>query len=321
MSHVIVLRHLQVENANAVAGLTYGFPAISHFLGYVHALSRKLQASHGLTLGGCGVICHRRQIHAHSSGRDYQFALTRNPLTKEAKTAAFNEEGRMHMTVSLVIECAGEIANSDIGLDQLQEHLYRLCQTQKLAGGSITRLRGVSVRGYPQQPEDVRRLVCQLLPGFALLDRSELLQQHFTALKQHRPQAEMLDAWLDFAALKMQAMPTHQEKTPEVGDKAEWEYVGKPQPGYLVPLMTGYQRISPLYPAGEVLNARDASTPFCFAEAVYGVGEWCGLHRIHDLSALFWRYQTTDNGYYCRTPSVVIPQDDESADSIYLDDF
>lgn len=116
MSHVIVLRHLQVENANAVAGLTYGFPAISHFLGYVHALSRKLQASHGLTLGGCGVICHRRQIHAHSSGRDYQFALTRNPLTKEAKTAAFNEEGRMHMTVSLVIECAGEIANGDIGL-------------------------------------------------------------------------------------------------------------------------------------------------------------------------------------------------------------
>ena len=115
MSHVIVLRHLQVENANAVAGLTYGFPAISHFLGYVHALSRKLQASHGLTLGGCGVICHRRQIHAHSSGRDYQFALTRNPLTKEAKTAAFNEEGRMHMTVSLVIECAGEIANGDIG--------------------------------------------------------------------------------------------------------------------------------------------------------------------------------------------------------------
>lgn len=321
MSHLIVLRHLQVENANAIAGLTYGFPAISHFLGYVHALSRKLQTSHGLTLGGCGVICHRRQVHVYTSGRDYQFALTRNPLTKEARTAAFNEEGRMHMTVSLVIECSGEIANGDIGLDQLQKHLHTLCQTQKLAGGSITRLRGVSVRGYPQQPDEVRRLICRLLPGFVLLDRSVLLQQHFTALKQSQPQAEMIDAWLDFAALKMQAEPINQEKTPEEGDKARWEYVGKPQPGYLVPLMTGYQRISELYPAGEVQNARDSQTPFCFAEAVYGVGEWRGLHRIQDLSPLFWRYQATEQGYYCRAMPETMTQGDESTNSIYLDDF
>ncbi|CAI1791101.1 CRISPR type I-F/YPEST-associated protein Csy2 [Serratia ficaria] len=321
MSHVIVLRHLQVENANAVAGLTYGFPAISHFLGYVHALSRKLQSSHGLALGGCGVICHRRQVHAYSSGRDYQFALTRNPLTKEAKTSAFNEEGRMHMTVSLVIECSGEIANGDIGLEQLQNQLHTLCQTQKLAGGSITRLRGVTVRGYPQQPDDVRRLMCRLLPGFVLLDRSALLQQHFAGLQQSQPNAEMIDAWLDFAALKMQAIPANREKTPEEGDKARWEYVGKPQPGYLVPLMTGYQRISELYEAGEVLNARDSQTPFCFAEAVYGVGEWRGLHRIQDLSTLFWRYQTTVKGYYCSAHSAVMSQDDEPADPIYLDDF
>jgi CRISPR-associated protein Csy2 len=34
MSSLILLRRMKVENANAIAGLTYGFPAITHFLGF-----------------------------------------------------------------------------------------------------------------------------------------------------------------------------------------------------------------------------------------------------------------------------------------------
>lgn len=51
MRSTLLLRHLKVENANAISGLTYGFPAISHFLGFTHALSRRLEQEHGLTLG------------------------------------------------------------------------------------------------------------------------------------------------------------------------------------------------------------------------------------------------------------------------------
>lgn len=82
---------MRVENANAIAGMTYGFPAITHFLGFTHALSRRLTETHELRIDGCAVISHEHQIHAHTSGRDYQFALTRNPLTRDAKTASFNE--------------------------------------------------------------------------------------------------------------------------------------------------------------------------------------------------------------------------------------
>lgn len=64
--------------------------------------------------------------------------------------------------------------------------------------------------------------------------------------------------------------------------------------------MTGYQRISELYAPGVVANARDDQTPFAFTEAVYGVGEWCGLHRIKSLEEIFWRYHTTETGYYCQ---------------------
>ncbi|MNE74536.1 CRISPR-associated protein Csy2 [compost metagenome] len=123
--------------------------------------------------------------------------------------------------------------------------------------------------------------------------------EHHQSLLANNSHATLLDAWLDFAALKMQA-----EKPEEVdineGDSAQWKHIPKPKPGYLVPLMTGYQRISELYAPGVVANARDDQTPFAFTEAVYGVGEWCGLHRIKSLEEIFWRYHTTETGYYCQ---------------------
>jgi len=308
MSNLIILPWLEVENANAVAGLTWGFPAITHFLGYTHALSRKLQVTHGLRLEGCGVICHQHQVHAYSSGRDYQFALTRNPLTREGKTASFNEEGRMHMTVSLVMECHGEITNGDVGMRDLANHLHTLCQTQKLAGGSITGLRRVQVFSAA----NLKTKLYGLMPGFVLHDRSPLLEEHYQTLKQHNPDAEMIDAWLDFAALKMAA-----EARDESAENVNWGYLKKPQTGYLVPLMVGWQRISPLYEPGRVANARDDESPFCFAEAVYGVGEWRGVHHIKMADELLWRYRTTDTGYYCCGQ----PADDEEDDDYFDTDY
>lgn len=293
MRYLILLPHIRIENANAVAGLTWGFPAISHFLGYVHALSRKVRATHGVHFDGCAVISHHSHVQAYSSGRDYQFALTRNPLTKEGKTASFNEEGRMHLTVSLVIECQGEIVNGEYGKEAFCSRLKMLCQSQKLAGGSIVSLRDPQVFPAPDDEKQLRQILWRLMPGFALCDRSEWLTTHYHQRRQQQPESTLLDAWLDFAAIQYRAIP------PEEGGNAQWEYQPKPMPGYLVPLMCGYQRISPLYSPGEVASARDNSTPFAFTEAVYGVGEWRGLHRVTDIQPLLWRYRTTDTGYYC----------------------
>lgn len=299
MSSLILLRRVRIENANAVAGLTWGFPAITHFMGFSHALSRRLTEKHGLHIDGCAVVSHEHQIHAHTSGRDYQFALTRNPLTREAKTASFNEEGRMHLTVSLLLECHGEIPNGEYGQRDLAEFLSQICPTLRLAGGIIVDIQNISVMAMPVSVQEMGRLQWQLMPGFALRDRSSWLGEHHQTLLENNPDATLLDAWLDFASMKMQA------EMPDKGDiqegvPASWHYVPKPKPGYLVPLMTGYQRISELYAPGVVANARDAETPFAFTEAVYGVGEWCGLHRIRSLEDIFWRYRTTETGYYCQ---------------------
>ncbi|QHM69950.1 type I-F CRISPR-associated protein Csy2 [Mixta intestinalis] len=293
MSSLIILRRVRVENANAIAGLTWGFPAITHFLGFTHALSLRL-AVEKLALTGCGVICHDHQVHAYRSSWDYYFALTRNPLTREAKTAPFNEEGRMHMTVSLIIECEGMIADGEHGINRLSEKLQRICPTLRLAGGNITDIARISVVSRPETESEFKKLLWPLMPGFALLDRAPLLEQHFNELKQQQPQAEMLDAWLDFAALKMVAQP-------EENGMATWRVEPKPAAGFLVPLMTGWQGISPLYAPGEVENARDPTQPFRFVEAIYGVGEWRGVHRINDVDELLWRYHYQDGLYLCQS--------------------
>ena len=59
MKSLLILKNINVENANTIAGLTYGFPAITHFLGFVHALSRKLHQKSRVGLGGCAVIYHQ----------------------------------------------------------------------------------------------------------------------------------------------------------------------------------------------------------------------------------------------------------------------
>ncbi|MEH0875088.1 type I-F CRISPR-associated protein Csy2 [Pectobacterium cacticida] len=292
MSTLIILRRIQVENANAIAGLTYGFPAITHFLGFTHALSRKLQISYGLTLDGCGVVSHQHQLHAYGSRWERSFALTRNPLTKEAKTAAFNEEGRMHMTVSLLIRCNGLIPADTAALcDYLRQQA--LCQ--RLAGGTVMDIERVSIQPLPVDEAKTRVVMRRLLPGFVLRDRTSLLQRHFQTLQQVNPQAEMMDAWLDFAALKMQA-----ERNPS-DNTVQWKALPKPgDGGFLTPLMIGYRAISPLYAPGDVDKTRDTHTPFCFAEAAYGIGEWQGAHRIRDIRDIIWQYQQQGGDYHCR---------------------
>lgn len=298
MSYLIVLSHLRVENANAISGLTYGFPAITHFLGYTHALSRKVQQSHGLRFTGCGVVCHQHQIQAHQATEysDSYFALTRNPLTREAKTAPFNEEGRMHMTVTLFIECEGSIAYGDSGASELAQHLQSLCVMQRLAGGTVLSLKTVRVMAMPVNAGELetftRREMYRALPGFALVDRSELLAQRFAKRREQDPQAEMIDAWLDFASITYRAEP------PE-DNLSEWRYQPKPAKGYLVPLMVGYSAISPLYSPGEVAKARDMGLPFRFAEAAYGVGEWRSPHRVMNIHHLLWRYPNSEENYIC----------------------
>lgn len=305
MSTYITLNQVHIQNANCVNGLTFGFPAVTHFLGYVHALSRKLEQSHKITLGGCAIACHQHQIHAYQPKGfgEYVFALTRNPLNRLGKTAPIIEEGKMHLTVSLVIKCEGLIEGGEDGIKALQRHLEQLCLTQKLAGGVINNIRNIVIESANSDDEQVKitqKIRRRLLPGFLLLDRSQYLEKRLRKLQEKNPEAEMLDAWMDFSALKFRPEPDLEDDE-ELNEqsKVSWKYIPKPESGYLVPITTGYRAISDVYDAGKVSGARDSTVPFCFVEAAYGIGEWQSPHRTQDIEDVLWHYHNEEGWYLC----------------------
>ena len=301
---LVLLPHLKVQNANAISGpLTWGFPSPTAFAGFVHALERKFSAELNEGFAGVGIICHYFEPQVSSPSRSHiphVFSLTRNPVGKDGGTMAFVEEGRAHMEVSLVIAVRDYKSEGD-GKD-LAERLHHAAQGMRLAGGSLMHQEGkrYQAQWWPLagdvegDAKVFRRLRRRLLPGFALVQRDDLLAGHLAEMREMQPDSHALDALLDLSRLNIE--PIVSQATP-VGQPVKWEI--RKKPGWLVPLPIGYAGISPLYVPGEVENARDAATPFRFVESLYSLGEWVSPHRLNDLSQLLWTQETdAANGIY-----------------------
>jgi len=300
---LVLLPHLKVQNANAISGpLTWGFPSPTAFAGFAHALERKFAAELDEGFAGVGIICHHfePQVFQPPGRRTQVFRLTRNPVGKDGGTLALVEEGRAHMEVSLVIAVRDYKSEGD-GRD-LAERLHHAAQGMRLAGGSLLHQEG---KRYQAQwwplAGDVegdarifRRLRRRLLPGFALVQRDDLLADHLAEMRATQPDSNTLDALLDLSRLNIEPVVSQAD---EHDAPVKWEIRRKP--GWLVPLPIGYAGISPLYAPGEVENARDAATPFRFVESLYSLGEWVSPHRLNDLSQLLWTQETdAANGIY-----------------------
>jgi CRISPR-associated protein Csy2 len=286
---LLLLPRLYVQNANAISSpLTWGFPAPTAFTGFVHAFGRRVASEFDLQLDGVGIICHRfePQVFQPAGRRTRVFSLSRNPVDKDGKTAAIVEEGRAHFEVSLLIGVSGsELFEGKDVLVEISERMFSIAAGLRLAGGSILpnpngRHYSPRLQLWPEDPADARtqsrKLRRQLLPGFALIERQDLL-----AAQGVNP----LEALLDVSRLNFEP-EAPDAQTPQ---SANWNLRRKP--GWLVPVPLGYAAVSPLYAAGEVANARDNETPFCFAESLLGLGEWLSPHRVDNLLDLFWYHR------------------------------
>jgi CRISPR-associated protein Csy2 len=300
---LVLLPHLKVQNANAISGpLTWGFPSPTAFAGFAHALERKFASELDEGFAGVGIICHHfePQVFQPPGRRTQVFRLTRNPVGKDGGTLALVEEGRAHMEVSLVIAVRDYKSEGD-GKD-LAERLHHAAQGMRLAGGSLLHQEGkrYQAQWWPLagdvegDAKVFRRLRRRLLPGFALVQRDDLLACHLAEMRAAQPDSHALDALLDLSRLNIEPVVSQAD---EAGLPVKWEIRRKP--GWLVPLPIGYAGISPLYAPGEVENARDVSTPFRFVESLYSLGEWVSPHRLNDLSQLLWTQETdAANGIY-----------------------
>jgi len=321
MSQYLVLSHIDIQNANSIAGLTWGFPAITHFLGFTHALSRKLSdryaGEYDFELTGCGVVSHstHNKVYQPKKYADFEFLQSKNPpvLSKHKSVSPpIIEEGKMNLTVSLVIELDRALTLTTEKLKELEEKVLALCFCMRIAGGTVLNIKQVkllSASTQKQHADMLKKIKRLTMPGFVLFDRKDYLQELYQELlakhdeeKENKEKPQLIDAWLNFSALKFKAHPEFPEgqNVPNENTPANWEYVTKSKPGYLVPLMTGYKGISELYKPGEVKNTRDEITPSRFVEAIHSVGEWKGMHSTKDIAAIIWRYHHDDQWYICK---------------------
>ena len=334
---VLVLPHLRVQNANAISSpMTHGFPSITAFTGLMWALERKLaQADIPLPLLKVGVVCHAHEEQV-VDGYVKTFCLTRNPVGKDGKTAAIVEEGRIHLDITLVFAVA--VNGTPLALEQaaqdpehaLARRIADVLATMRVAGGTLLPSRkGPGRRTRPwlallpedseAQASEFKQWRRQWLPGYALVGRDDLLAERLTHLQQTRPDATLLDAWLHAARFNHAPVPVAAGEASLPEGKVRWTdpFRGKGT-GWTVPIPVGYASLTgqPHAP-GEVLNARDASTPLAFVESVYSLGEWISPHRLHSIDDLLWHAETDAAKGLYRCRSGYVP---EGAEANPIDD-
>jgi CRISPR-associated protein Csy2 len=320
---LLELPRLRVQNANAISSpLTWGFPAITAFTGFMTALARRLGPEAGIAFQGVGVICHGFEAQVTHGGYTRSFALTRNPVLADGSTAAIVEEGRVHLDITLVLQA--DLAHrylDDNARAELAAHIGHLVAGMRLAGGSVM----PPLPGQFQRPprprlsllagqaddraSQFKRMRRRWLPGFALVLRDDLLQTHWAELQTCQPQATLLDAWLDLSrinhratrrqpdlasAASTAAMPapvtsaTQATEATEAAPAIPADWATDSRPGWLVPIPVGFAALSELHAPGTVAGARDPAVHFQFVESVYAIGQWISPHRLQDTQDLLW---------------------------------
>jgi len=267
----------------------------------------------GLNLNGVGVVCHDYQEQVSQDNYRKRFSLARHPIEKDGAVASIIEEGRIHLELSLVFDVNRVIGSSEESLflqgeeakrDSLALRLAEIISDMRIAGGNIISENPTAVLvGLPESPEaraeQFMQLSRQLLPGFTLVSRHDLLKSRWDEMKMEQPSASLLDAWLDLSRFTYRARPLAEGEETPVGGKVEWRSNRSRGTGWIVPISVGYASLSPLYPPGSVRSSRDTMTPFRFVEALYSIGEWGPPHRLTDIDQLLWYPQAEpDKGLY-----------------------
>lgn len=290
MKTYLFIPKMKIHNANALSSpCTIGFPAMTAWLGGIHALERRLKAQ-GFTeikLTGVGISCHRFNLHTKKGPGDRYWSVvgTSNPLRKKGASwerPAFIEEPRCDLLVSLLVETDGVNGdNQDAVREAVEKNLYQ----QKMASGDIQRIGPLSVETVDNADElSEKRLLRKLMPGYVLIQRQDLMEGDDSG--------DALDRLLSY--LKLNVINVSPEAPQPV-----WQY-SKNASGWIVPVAVGYKALSPL---GRVENQRDPAVPHCFGESLVTLGEFKMPYRFESIDEIMWKYDTShiDEGLYLCT--------------------
>ncbi len=291
VKRLLIIPHIKVHNANALSSpFTIGFPAMTAWLGAVHALQRHLNTQDiPVIFSATGVVSHDVNLQTYKAENDYVHSIvgTGNPLDKTGARSAFIEEARCHLDVSLIVEFKG------IGIDQYDQMLSLVTQLlhakMKLAGGDIKSFQPpFCTNSSENNDDDWRKIQRYLMPGYALIERRDLMMSAMAG------GSDALNALVDF-------LTVHHTCEQDGEGNIEWrssrKSMGDKPAGWIVPIATGFQAVSEVAVAK---NQRDPETPHRFAESLVTLGEFKMPHRLQNVEQLLWRYHSDGDLYLCQ---------------------
>lgn len=292
IKRLLLLPHIKVQNANALSSpFTIGFPAMTAWLGAVHALQRKLNTAFDkLEFNASAIVSHECNLQTYKGVGDYVNSIigTGNPLVPKSKgnavRSSFIEEARCHLDASLLIEYSG--AGKDDEESLLKKITHCLSSSMKIAGGDILSFDvPEALRIEEGNDPDLRKLMRKLMPGYVIIERRELMKD---AMEKGQ---DAIDALLDYLAI-------HHSCEQDNDGNVTWLSKRKTT-GWIVPIATGFHGITEL---GQAKNQRDPDAPHRFAESIVTLGEFKMPYQIQSLNEILWHYQveTDENLYLCQ---------------------
>jgi CRISPR-associated protein Csy2 len=295
MKSYLLIRHMLVHNANAMSStLTIGVPAVTAWMGAVHALERKIRQQeiwNHIRFPGAGISFHHCSLQVFKSSIDSVYLIrgTANPSEpknegkaqnnkissdmRELKPLSFIEEPRIHLDISLLLEVEGLDGDND---EEFLDCVRQLLPSMKMAGGDILEI-GKFRLCYADRdhPQEERKVLSALMPGFVLIERDDLIRQ------MTESGADSLQALLDYLKI------TRTARKDENGNIDGWDYSRKGN-GWLVPISVGFKGISEL---GNVENQRDPSVLHQFVENAVTLGEFRMPYRFDHVDDILWHYE------------------------------
>ena len=294
----LLLSNLHIHNANAMSSsYTIGFPAITGWLGAVHALERNLNTNGFpyLCLKKTAISCSECSVQWYRGPGDYKWSIcgTANPLKKKGsgfERPPFVEEPRCDLRVNLLIEMFGYQGEDKELLQCVAKQLARL----KIAGGDIVNEIDSSCLKIlfldPEKETDRRKMNYALRPGFVIRSRRGLLLNYQTG--------DSLDGLL--SAMKVIC---HLEK--DANGKVVSSQCDKyKSDGWLVPIVVGFKDISGKC---KVDNQRTYEYEHHFVEPIATIGEFVLPYRCESVSEFMWsyRYEAENGLYLCEAEDLV----------------
>lgn len=294
MKTYLLLPKIIIQNANALTSLcTIGFPAMTAWMGAMHALKRKVRLIESLRevrFISLGVISHdsRQQVYKNTGDYHYSIAISSNPLrTKDGNTferPPFIVDPRIHLKVSLLVKCSGLSADNR---EELLQAVGQVLPSLKMAGGDILSFKPPVVYFISEEhSEEEKKVLHRLMPGFAVVERGRLLKE------AGNEETDTLDTLLSFLMIH------HEAEINEENEVRAWTSKRR-EAGWLIPLVVGFQGLTRL---GKVKNQRDPTVLHRFAEPVITLGEFKMPYRFSSIEEILWHYEYDESQslYVCK---------------------